>query len=268
MEPAEFYRHVFDEIAPAYERLHVYQAAGERLVGFLALGRGEAVCDVAAGTGAVMLPALRAVQPGGRVAAVDLSAGMLAQAQEAVGALPGASYHLAEADRLPFPDASFDSVTCGLALPFFPDMQAALDDARRVLRPGGSIGLSLFFGEPLDPALPLFTVRLRRLLPPAASLPAANQHVAEPGRLKELLRASGFSDYYDEVDEQEVIFSDLEEWWEAAIASVPGAELARLSPAERRSFETAHRAELAPFTASGRLRCRVAIRYARATRAA
>jgi SAM-dependent methyltransferase len=243
--------------------MHVYAEAGERLVAVAALAPGESVCDVAAGTGAVTVPALRAVQPGGRVAAVDLSAGMLAQAEEAVGELAGASYHLAEADRLPFGDGSFDCVTCGLALPFFPDMRAAVAECRRVLRPTGRLAVSLFVGEPLAPALPLFVARLRRLLPPAATLPEDNGHVADAGRLAALMEASGFEPPRESLQEDEIVFESLGAWWEAAIASVHGAELARLAPRQRRDFEAEHRGELLPLTTPAEaLVCRVAVRYA------
>lgn len=267
MDLAGFYQRVFDSIAPAYDRLRLYPDAGRRLAAIADLRPGEALCDVAAGTGDVMLPALRMLGPAGRVCAVDLSPGMLAQAQEAVGDLPGASYHVADADALPFADASFDCLTCGLALPFFRDVRAALAEAARVLRPGGRCAVSVFAGEPLAPALPLFVARLRRQLPAAAPLPPENERLGEPGRLAELLIAAGFTLLRDEVESDAVVFPTLDAWWEHVIASVPGAELARLSPAARRAVEAGHRAELAPLLTPLGLRCSVEVRFILARRA-
>lgn len=268
MDVSAFYQHVFDAIAPAYDRLRIYPDAGRRLASIADLRPGERICDVAAGTGDVLQPALRMLGPSGQAAAVDLSPGMLAQAQEAVGEQPGVAYHLAEADALPFPDAAFDCVTCGLGLSFFPDVHAAAREAGRVLRPGGRYAVSVFAGEPLAPALPLFVALLRRLLPPAAVAPPENASLGEPERLSALLRASGFDPLRDEVEEYSVVFPTLEEWWETAIASVPGAELARLSPAGRRAFETEHRADLAPLLTAEGLRCTVGVRFVLATRVA
>jgi ubiquinone/menaquinone biosynthesis C-methylase UbiE len=79
----------------------------------------------------------------GSIAGLDANPGMLAVARSVQG--PGAPVEWYEnsAEKLPFPDDSFDLVTCQMGLQFFPDKAAALREQRRVLAPGGRIALNL-----------------------------------------------------------------------------------------------------------------------------
>jgi ubiquinone/menaquinone biosynthesis C-methylase UbiE len=97
--------------------------------------RGD-VLEVAVGTG-LNLPFY---QPDVRLTAVDLSSAMLDMARARAAGL-GREVDLREADAqlLPFPDASFDTVVCTLSLCNIPDPQAAIGQMARVLRPAGRL---------------------------------------------------------------------------------------------------------------------------------
>ena len=92
---------------------------------------GERVVDVACGTGIVARIAATSVGPTGAVVGVDLNPGMLSVARSVV---PTGSiqWQEASADKLPFPDGSFNVVYCQLGLQFFADRAAALREMRRV----------------------------------------------------------------------------------------------------------------------------------------
>jgi ubiquinone/menaquinone biosynthesis C-methylase UbiE len=98
---------------------------------------GERVVDIACGTGIVARIAAARIGPTGAMAGVDLNPGMLSVARSvaATNSQPGApiQWHEASADKLPFPDGSFDIVYCQLGLQFFADRAAALREMRRVL---------------------------------------------------------------------------------------------------------------------------------------
>jgi SAM-dependent methyltransferase len=92
---------------------------------------GERLLDVACGAGGFMQ---RAAGLGLDVVGLDVSP----TAIELAGArLPGAELHVGEAERLPFPDSSFDLVTCLGSLEHFPRPDAGAAEMRRVLAPGG-----------------------------------------------------------------------------------------------------------------------------------
>jgi SAM-dependent methyltransferase len=106
---------------------------------------GERVLDVACGTGVVARIAAARVGPTGSVLGVDLNPGMLSVARSIVSTDVRSDGPLhwqeASADKLPFPDGSFDVVYCQLGLQFFADRAAALREMRRVLDAEGRLAL-------------------------------------------------------------------------------------------------------------------------------
>jgi len=109
----------------------------------LGLGEGDAVLDVACGPGNFSREFARAVGPGGLVAGVDASRTMLERGGEELRRSDPGNVCLIRADAtaLPFKDESFDASCCFAALHLFAEPFAALDEMRRVLKPGGRIAL-------------------------------------------------------------------------------------------------------------------------------
>ena len=93
------------------------------------------ILETAAGTG-VVTEELHRVLPEAEIVATDLTAPMLDQAARRMGA-PNVRFQPADAQSLPFPEASFDLVVCQFGVMFFPDKVRANAEARRVLRGGG-----------------------------------------------------------------------------------------------------------------------------------
>ena len=93
---------------------------------------GDAL-DAACGTGR---HTRHLVELGHRVTGIDLTPEMLAVAEKSV---PEADFRVADLLDLPFEDASFDLVVCGLALAHLPDLGAGIAELARVLRPGGRL---------------------------------------------------------------------------------------------------------------------------------
>ena len=124
-----------------------------RLVQWAGVSPGDVVVDLAAGTGAVARAAARAAGSNGRVIANDLSVTMLDESVRTREPRAAAiSQLVGPADRLDLPDSSVDVVLCQHGLTFMPDRAAALREARRVLRPGGALVVSVWADdERLDP---------------------------------------------------------------------------------------------------------------------
>jgi ubiquinone/menaquinone biosynthesis C-methylase UbiE len=125
---ARFVPAIFGEWAP-----HLVQAAG--------VAPGQAVLDVACGTGVVAREAADRMGGRGRVVGLDLNQGMLTVA----GRLrPDIAWRRGDAAELPFDDGSFDVVLCQAALMFFPDHARALREMARVAADGGTVAVQVW----------------------------------------------------------------------------------------------------------------------------
>lgn len=100
------------------------------------------VLELAAGTGIVTRRMLDVLPATGRLVATDLNQPMLDHARSVLPADPRLAFRAADAQALPFPDASFDAVVMQFGIMFVPDKPLALREARRVLQPGGKLILS------------------------------------------------------------------------------------------------------------------------------
>jgi ubiquinone/menaquinone biosynthesis C-methylase UbiE len=185
---------------------------GSLLVDRARLNQGDHVLDLASGIGASFVPAAQRVGPAGRVVGLDLAPGMVAKLRVVIDerGLVNAEALVGDAERLPFETETFDVVLCGFGLFFFPDTRRALAEARRVLRPGGTLALSTFTREGSDSmdrtwarigaymAVPVPAVRVRRF--------------DEPGHLLDALAEAGFVDIDVERSPFEVILADVDAW--------------------------------------------------------
>jgi ubiquinone/menaquinone biosynthesis C-methylase UbiE len=112
---------------------------GPVLVQASGVGPGERVLDVAAGSGNASIPAAAA---GASVVASDLTPELFETGRKAAAeAGVEVDWQQADAEALPYPDASFDTVLSCLGVMFAPHHQAGADELVRVLRPGGTLGL-------------------------------------------------------------------------------------------------------------------------------
>ena len=143
---------LFAPLGPTYDRYANLLSFGQDprwrrfLVSRIDAGAGDTVLDVATGTGAVAAELVR--QKGCAVVGLDQSAEMLAEARRRVPA--GVRLVEGEADRLPFPDASFAGLTFMYLMRYVDDPSATIRELARVVEPGGTVA-GLEFGVPPDP---------------------------------------------------------------------------------------------------------------------
>ena len=160
-EKAKRVRAVFDSVAGKYDLMNDLMSAGVHrlwkryLLSQTGLRPGQAALDVAGGTGDIAAGLARQVGDAGLVVLSDINAAMLAVGRDRLldkGIVRNARFSLANAERLPFADESFDCVTIAFGLRNVTDKPAALASMRRVLRPGGRL-LVLEFSKPVAPGL-------------------------------------------------------------------------------------------------------------------
>jgi len=202
-DPREIIRQEWRDAAPFWRKWSSQLAfqsrqATELVVQGAALSPGLHVLDLASGSGEPALSVSAAIGPQGRVIATDLLLEMLEVAQENAAArgLTNIDFRAADAEQLPFPGGLFDRVTCRFGIMFIPDVQKALREMRRVLKPGGRV--SFVTWGPLDEN-PLFGLMIRPFLkyvdvpPPAPDSPHVFRFSSEE-KLTQTISAAGFQE--------------------------------------------------------------------------
>lgn len=194
----------------------------EALVEYSRPATGMAVLDLASGTGEPAITVADRVGPTGHVTALDLSVELLeiAAGRARDRGLTNFSTQQCDAHSLPFPDSSFDLVTSRFGVMFFREVELALREVLRVLRPDARVSL-LAWGPFEQPYWQSMMGTVHRhvggpLLDPAGPNPF---RFSEVGSLSAVLRSAGFS----EVEEQTKMVpwtwpGPVDEVWEQAQA--------------------------------------------------
>ena len=167
-------RGVFDSVASRYDLMNDVMSGGmHRLwkrfaVAKTGLRPGQQALDVAAGSGDLAVGLARRVGRSGRVAVTDINAAMLEEGRARLlnaGLAGNIDYVLADAEALPFKDASFHCVTIGFGLRNVTDKDRALGSLYRVIKPGGRLLVLEFSHAQLGPLAPLYELYSLQVLP-------------------------------------------------------------------------------------------------------
>jgi demethylmenaquinone methyltransferase / 2-methoxy-6-polyprenyl-1,4-benzoquinol methylase len=198
----EAVRSMFDRIAPVYDVMNRVMTAGldqrwRRLTAAAVVHPGDRVLDACCGTGDL---AVAAAREGGRVTGLDFSERMLERARRKAPALEWVEGDLL---ALPFADGSFAAATVGFGIRNVDDLERGLAELRRVLRPGGRLGI-LEITQPRGALRPFYRLWFDRIVPllgrvlPGGSaytyLPASVRRFPGPDELARMLEDKGFSD--------------------------------------------------------------------------
>jgi demethylmenaquinone methyltransferase / 2-methoxy-6-polyprenyl-1,4-benzoquinol methylase len=199
--PADGVQRMFDRIAPVYDAMNRVMTAGldrrwRRVTVEQVVRDGDRVLDACCGTGDL---ALAARARGADVVGLDFSEAMLERARAKSSDV---DWVRGDVLALPFDDASFDAVTVGFGVRNVDDLEAGLRELRRVLRPGGRLGI-LEITRPRGVVAPFYRLWFDRVVPllgkalPGGSaytyLPASVRRFPGPEELAGLLETCGFA---------------------------------------------------------------------------
>ncbi len=200
--PADGVRRMFDRIAPVYDAMNRVMTVGLDRRWRAATVRetvqpGDRVLDACCGTGDLAVAASAA--GAGSVVGLDFSEPMLERARRKA---PELAFIQGDVLALPFQDASFDVAVVGFGIRNVADLKTGLRELRRVLRPGGRLGI-LEITTPRGVLAPFYRVWFDRIVPllgrvlPGGEaytyLPASVRRFPPPEELAALLAASGFT---------------------------------------------------------------------------
>ena len=212
-EKAARVRSVFASVAGKYDIMNDLMSLGvHRLwkqftLSVTGLRPGQQALDVAGGTGDLSIGMLRQVGKSGKVFLTDINPAMLERGRDRLldaGCVGNVECLVADAEKLPFDDNSFDCVTIAFGLRNVTDKAAALASMYRVLKPGGQL-LVLEFSKPTLPGLkPVYDAYSFNILPLlgryVANDEASYRYLAESIRMHPdqetllgMLRDAGFS---------------------------------------------------------------------------
>ena len=252
MEEQELKR--FGGSAPEnYERYFVPtigKPVADELIARAALRPGERVLDVACGTGVITRMAKERVGSGA-VSGLDVTPGMLEVARAVTPSDMGITWHEANAESMPFPDASFDVVCCGLSLQLMPNKVTALREMKRTLVPGGRLLLSTP-GRMPGPFAAIEGALGRHIGPATSGFVNAVFSLHDPTQLETLMSEAGLTQVRVESLLIRLRMPAPREFLWQYIQSTPlAAAVMSANPSDRDAMERQAVQELEPFVNQG-----------------
>jgi ubiquinone/menaquinone biosynthesis C-methylase UbiE len=200
---------------------------------FAGAGRGLRVLDVGAGTGAL---ATELASRGAHVSAAEPSGPFAAALRQR---LPEVEVEEAPAERLPWPEETFDVALAQLVIAFMQDARAGVAEMRRVVRSGATVAVCMWDRDGMEMLAAIH--RAQRALSSGGPMPEGRTMYRTPDEIEPLF-ADGFEDVTTEPLEVQASYTGFDEFWEALLGGVgPAGTWVTSLDGERRD---AARAEL------------------------
>lgn len=212
----QFIRDTFNTVAEGYDSpaLDFFQKSAALLPQYFAFEGREHVLDATSGTGAAALN-LAAALPRGKVSAVDMSEGMLAQAKNKAldKGLSNIEFSVMDVENLQFPNEMFDHINCSFGLFFLEDMQGLLKHLLEKLKPGGKFMSCCFTEEAFQPHADLFYERIKKY---GVEIPETIgfKRLASVEKSKTLYESANLKNIQTYQHDVGCLQKNAEEWWD------------------------------------------------------
>lgn len=233
---------------------------------------GERVLELACGPAGVGLQAARAVGPDGRVLCTDFAEPMVdaARRRAAKEGLENVDFRVVDAEAMDLPDASFDAVLCRYGFMLMGDPGAALEETKRVLRPGGRMAFAVWGEAEENPwaSIPMRAVISHFDAPPPEPGAPGMFALAGEDRLRQLLQEAGFAEIRVERVQATERYESDDAWWNfiREVAGPLATLLAGLQEGDREAIRARAGEAASAFANDGELRFPSGLRLAAANR--
>jgi ubiquinone/menaquinone biosynthesis C-methylase UbiE len=198
--------------APA---LSFWNRFGQNTVDRIQLQPGAKVLDVCCGSGASAIPAAVKVGATGSVLGADLADSLLelARTKSQQAGLTNIEFQCGDFTNLGLPSESFDAIVCVFGIFFVPDMEAAVAELWRMLRPGGKLAITSWGTRVFEPANQTFWNAIKAERPELYKQYTPWYRIGDTESLKALLEAGGATnvEVFAETDSHQL--ATPEDWW-------------------------------------------------------
>jgi ubiquinone/menaquinone biosynthesis C-methylase UbiE len=236
----------FDTVAAGYDHpsLFFFPETAKRLVAHLDLEPHHHLLDVCTGTGAVALTAAEILSEG-RVFGIDLSSGMLQQAENKAAEknLDNTEFRQMDVDDLEFPEDTFDVATSSFGLFFLEDMTRALANIAGTVKPGGRIAITSFAGDAFSPFADIFISQYEatgREVPPLSWKRLATEEL-----ISEQFHAVGITRLEIHHESLGYHMTEPQMWWDVVWNAGWRSLLNQMTEEEQAAFEQSHKQAVA-----------------------
>ncbi|MCG7898262.1 MAG: class I SAM-dependent methyltransferase [Candidatus Thiodiazotropha weberae] len=240
----------FDKVSSRYDQNSFFGISAKRLAALLPAADELHVLDISTGTGSVAIE-IATRHRDAHIEAIDLSREMLdiAATKAEQMKIPNIRFSQSDVDNLTYSAETFDVVTCGYAMFFYPDMEATYRTICRTLKPGGQLICSSFTQAAFNPYAELFLNRLK-----------SDYELSLPAQIKDRLKSSQKwqalveTCAYDrlEIVEYPIRYPiSVDDWWGLLNSAAYRSMLDQLQPDQLAAFKRDHTAEVAEISNNG-----------------
>jgi ubiquinone/menaquinone biosynthesis C-methylase UbiE len=218
--------------APA---LSFWNRFGQRTIDRLELQSGDRVLDVCCGSGASAIPAALRVGTTGSVLGVDLAESLLelARQKSQQQGLENIQFRCHDFTNLNLPSENFDAIVCVFGIFFVPDMEAAVAELWRMLRPGGKLAITSWGARVFEPANQTFWKTIESERPDLYKQFTPWDRIGEPASLKALLAAGGATPGEVVAETDSHSLATPEDWWTMIMGGGIRGTIDQLDPATK-----------------------------------
>lgn len=212
---------------------------GQEIIDAVQPAGNQTILDIAAGTGEPGLT-IAGMLKDGKVIITDLAADMLAIAAENARRRNITNIETKQCDvcELPFADNYFDAVSCRFGFMFFPDMQLAAGEMKRVLKTGGRIATSVWNTPDKNfwVTAIMGTIQKNIALPPPVPGAPGMFRCAQPGFMKNIFEQAGFKNITEKEVQTNLTVGTAETYW-SMMTEVGAPIVAALSNADEPTIQ-------------------------------